>query len=63
MAIGFVRVFGAMQEKSVALFDSRNVQEEEVANFLHSGLWYNPQIVIMSAEQAKNVLGIELGGE
>ena len=56
--IAFTMDYGSAEERCVALYDSTMVTEEEAVKFIHSGVEYSPKIVIMSAEQAKNVFGI-----
>lgn len=57
-AIFFTLDFGGKEEGYVALYDGRTVEEQQVREFIKNG-GYSPNVIVITAELAENVLGIK----
>lgn len=61
--IPFSVEYGSFTERSVAVFDDRNIKEEEVIHFIRNAHnTYHPHIIVISAQQAKSVFGKDGSG-
>ena len=60
MAVTYTKVYpGGEEVDQVALYDGTMVTEPEVRKYIEADIVYRPDIIVVTAEQARNVLGIK----
>lgn len=50
--------YGRLTDRNVAIFDDRQISQEEALRLIHAGT-YSPYVVVISKEQARNVFGMK----